>query len=37
MEFVIYFALLLGLPFLAICLCVWAFCKLTGRECPFEW
>ena len=37
MAFMIYFAMVFGLPLLAIGFLVWAFCKITGRECPFEW
>lgn len=37
MGFMIYFSMLLGLPLLAIGFSVWAYCKLTGKDCPIEW
>jgi hypothetical protein len=38
MAFMIYITLLLGLPFMAIGLTVWAYNKLTGNsENPVQW
>lgn len=37
MDMVLYVGVVFGVPLAVGSALFWGFCKLTGRECPFEW